>query len=121
MLQRRKPLRSGIKRAPERTWRKHEQWVRGWACVAFVKDPDGCKGKIQCCHTRIGTGGGTSIKPPSWYCFPACETHHEEQHRIGERSFEVKYGVDLRAAAMKLARMSPDKAMVAEMRAAAVV
>jgi len=118
--QRRKPPKSGIQRAPERSWRRHEQWVRGFACVAFKADAENCRGKIQCCHTRLGTGGGTALKPPSWYSFPACERHHDEQHTIGERSFEKKYGLDLRAIALKLARMSPDKAMKDEMIASGV-
>jgi hypothetical protein len=36
-----------------------------------------------------------------------CRAHHAEQHRIGERAFAVRYGVDLKALAEAFAHRSP--------------
>lgn len=121
MLQRRQRQRSGIQRAPERHWRKHEQWVRGWACVAFKVDPDGCSGKIQCCHHRTAANSGTGIKPHAWETWPGCAAHHTEQHRIGQKAFEIKYGVDCAKEAARLARISPDLEMRQAMKEAGFV
>lgn len=118
MLQRRKPLRSGIKRAPERRWRKHSQWVRGWCCVAFKSDPQGCDGKVEAAHVRTGTDGGMSEKPSDWWQVPMCARHHREQHQIGEPAFERKYGVDMKREALRLAKLSPDIGMRQAMKEA---
>lgn len=116
MLQRRKPKRSGIERAPERAWRRHETWIRGFTCVAFKADASTCEGrKVECCHYRTAANSGTGIKPGSWSTFPACSEHHAEQHRIGQPAFERKYGVNLITECRRLARISPD----AEMKKAA--
>lgn len=111
MLARRKPVRSGIARAPQRSFPKHEQFVRGFVCSAFKADPDGCSGKIECCHVRSGTGGGVAIKPASWWTVPMCAQHHALQHAVGESAFEKRFGIDLRALALQLARLSSDVAM----------
>jgi hypothetical protein len=35
-------------------------------------------------------------------CVPLCAHHHQQQHRIGIRSFEYRYQVRLKAAARKV-------------------
>ena len=119
LLQRRKPKRSGIKRAPERVWRRHETWVRGFACIAFKVDGDACSGKVRTCHYRTAANSGTSVKPFAWFTFPACDHHHSDvQHQEGQKAFERRYGVNLERECLKLARMSPDLEMRAAMREA---
>lgn len=120
MLQRRKPPRSGIVRAPQREWRRHEQFLRGFVCIAFKADSSGCDGKVQCCHWRTAANSGTALKPAAWDAWPGCETHHAEQHRIGQQAFEAKYSVDCLKEARRLARISPDKEMRAAMREAGI-
>lgn len=121
MIQRRKAPRTGIQRAPARTWRRHEQWVRGFACVAIRADGDNCHGKIQLCHFREAANSGTGLKPAAWFTFPGCEGHHEEQHRIGQPAFERKHKLSLRAECLRLARFSPDLDMRAAAREAGAI
>lgn len=119
MLQRRPRVRSGIERAPQREWRRHEQFVRGFVCVAFkAAIEEDCAGKIQCCHWRTAASAGTGLKPPAWDTWPGCERHHAEQHRIGQKAFEAKYGVDCLKEARRLAKISPDLEMRAAMKEA---
>lgn len=117
MLARRKPPKSGIQRAPKREWPRHEKWVRGFNCCLVMRAVE-CSGKIECCHVRTGTGGGTSLKPPSWFTVPMCQMHHTEQHAVGEAQFERKHGINLYVIALHLARMSPDRKMREAMREA---
>jgi hypothetical protein len=42
--------------------------------------------------------------------------HHGEQHRVGTRAFNNKYGIDLWALAAEFARRSPDREMRASRR-----
>lgn len=109
MLQRRKAPRSGIKRAPERVWRRHEQFVRGFVCYAFKADGENCRGKIQCCHWRSAANSGTGLRPFAWFTFPGCEHHHlDVQHVEGQKAVEKRFNIDLRAECLRLARISPD-------------
>lgn len=110
---RRKPVRSGIQRGPKRNWPKHQKHVRKRCCAV-----PGCAcRKIQFAHARVGVEyAGTSIKPPDWFGLPLCEEHHAEQHQIGERSFAAKYGLDMVAIALDLARHSTDMEMRDEMK-----
>lgn len=84
----------------------HLAFVRGFVCAASVKDPEGCGGKIEAAHTRTGTDGGTSLKPSDCWALPLCSKHHAEQHRIGERSFETKYGFKMKDVAERLWKAS---------------
>lgn len=78
------------------------QWVRGHNCVCAETDPTGCEGKIQAAHVRRGTDGGIGMKPSDCYSLPLCSSHHGEQHRIGEQSFEKKYRFSMRQVADRL-------------------
>jgi hypothetical protein len=46
-------------------------------------------------------------KPSDRFCVGLCDTHHKDQHRMGHRAFDEKYGVNLRALAEQLASISP--------------
>lgn len=59
---------------------------------------------------RLGSDAAMSRKPSDWFTVSMCgglEGHHAESHRIGERSFAAKYGLDLHALADEFARASP--------------
>lgn len=90
------PRRAQKRKRREIQWRsqKYLAWIRRtWECVC--SDFNGCEGRVEAAHLRIGTDGGTSIKPSDCFVFPCCSGHHQEQHRIGERSFAAKYALDL--------------------------
>lgn len=111
MLKRRKPSRSGIARNPDRIRSPaHRAWVRGHICCASSSTTTGdrirCDGPIECAHVRIGTDGGTGIKPSDIWTVPLCKAHHAEQHAIGEPAFERKYQINLKRIAEDLARKS---------------
>jgi hypothetical protein len=45
-----------------------------------------------------------------------CRAHHAEQHRIGTRAFDDKYGIDLWALAAEFTRRRPDWEMRTSLR-----
>lgn len=85
----------------------HLKWVRGHQCVCADCPEAICGGKIEAMHVRIGTDGGTAMKPGDNWTIPGCSWHHAHQHRIGERSFEAVYKIDMKAIAAKLWEISP--------------
>ena len=85
----------------------HLKWLRGFDCAIANGAGHTCEGKIEAAHVRIGTDGGTSLKPSDCYAIPLCSAAHAEQHRIGERSFEWKYGLQMKVMALKLWLQSP--------------
>ena len=97
------------KLASERECPAHRAWVRRHHCCV-----PGCLSiPIECAHVRTGTDGGIGLKPSDRWTISLCSAHHAEQHRLGERRFEVRYKLDLRALAMTFAFGSPhwDKPM----------
>lgn len=83
----------------------HRAWVRRHRCCV-----PGCANlPIECAHVRRGTDGGQSLKPSDRWTVSLCREHHAEQHQIGERAFETRYGVDLRALAEQFAGASPHR------------
>lgn len=87
----------------------HLAWVRKLLCVCSEIDPTGCSGKGRACHVRRGTDGGTGSKPGDNWVFAACDGHHDEQHRLGEISFEGKYKLRLKQIAETTWRRSPHR------------
>ena len=102
------------KQPPERAKRTcagHRAWVRRHDCCVR-----GCKRTpIECAHVRSGTDGGTGMKPSDGWTISLCEFHHREQHRIGERAFELKHSLDLWLMANEFARRSPFRAKLLTM------
>jgi hypothetical protein len=84
----------------------HLAFVRGFVCAVSLTHSHECGGKVEAAHTRVGTDGGTSLKPSDCWALPLCSVHHAEQHRIGERSFETKYSINMKSLAEKLWRAS---------------
>jgi hypothetical protein len=109
-------VRSGIERAEQRDWPTHRKWVRGFACVVCAQDGGVGIGRIECAHVRMGTDGGTSIKPHDAFTLPLCGIHHLQQHATGEATFARLYAKafpkGMKARALEFARQSP----VAEVR-----
>ena len=78
----------------------------------FVRDHDccvpGCKRRpIEVAHVRIGGNAGIGQKPSDRWTISLCADCHREQHTIGEKSFEQKHGIDMKALAEEFARKSP--------------
>lgn len=46
-------------------------------------------------------------KPDDWHTLSLCRDHHDEQHRIGEQSFEKAHGLNVRSLADEFAHRSP--------------
>lgn len=66
---------------------KYLAWLRKQPCAIC-----GRHGPSQACHVRRGTDGGMGIKPSDNFAFPMCIYCHNEQHWIGEETFEAANG-----------------------------
>ena len=98
-------LQKERKPTPERECPGHRAWVRRHHCCV-----PGCLNlPIECAHVRTGTDGGVGLKPSDRWTVSLCSTHHAEQHRIGEKQFELRYRLDLRALAAAFAMRSPHR------------
>lgn len=81
----------------------HRAWVRRHHCSV-----PGCQlTPIEAAHVRVGTDGGTALKPSDRWVISLCHHHHAEQHQIGEMAFAKKYALDLLAIAAEFAKRSP--------------
>lgn len=60
---------------------------------------------VEAAHVRSRGAGGTD----RGNTVPMCMTHHAEQHRVGIRSFQKKYGIDLKAEAERLAELYEER------------
>ena len=88
---------------PSRSCPAHRAWVRRHGCSV-----PGCNSLlIECAHVRRGGDGGMGLKPSDAWCISLCSRHHAEQHKMGEKRFEQRYGIDLGALAKEFARRSP--------------
>lgn len=109
-LARRKPART--KEIGQRVYMQHRAWVRKFQCCV-----PGCQTneRIEFAHVRNSElipareKGGTSLKPHDRWGIPLCQTHHAEQHQIGEERFQKKYRFDMGTTAANLARNSPHR------------
>lgn len=110
-LKRKAQVKDRAKEVARHHFPSHLAWVRGFLCAAHAAGE--CEGKTEAAHLRSGLPaefrGGTGQKPDDRFAWPACTKHHAEQHRIGEASFQAKYGLNLLALCEKLAATSPHK------------
>ena len=91
--------------ATERECPSHRAWVRRHHCCVA-----GCLAiTIECAHVRTGTDGGVGLKPSDRWTVSLCSMHQAEQHRIGERRFEARHGLNLRELATSFALRSPHR------------
>ncbi len=49
------------------------------------------------------------MKPSDRWVISLCNTHHAEQHRLGEQTFAQKYDLDLLALAKEFGLRSPHR------------
>jgi len=87
---------------------KHRDFVRGHACSVC-----GSTVSIEVAHVRLGTDGGTGLKPSDYYAVSLCKLCHADQHSIGERTFWDEAGVDPLELAEAFAKASPCAADIA--------
>lgn len=64
---------------------------------------------IDCCHLGGAAIRGAGIKASDAYTFAGCHDHHMEQHQIGERAFEKKHKLDLKALCREFYQRSPHR------------
>lgn len=96
-------LPGGPSRSVSRTCAGHRAWVRRHRCSVA-----GCSGlPIECAHIRLGTDGGTGMKPSDRWTISLCRAHHLEQHSLGEPAFQAKYDLNLIDLASEFLRRSP--------------
>jgi hypothetical protein len=99
-----------IPKAPKRAsrWRSqaHCNFVRSHACSVPM-----CDGRpIEVAHVRLGSGAGIGQKPDDWRTVSLCKTHHEMQHRVGERGFWT--GADVEALIAAFIKASPKRSEI---------
>ena len=83
----------------------HLKWVRGFHCAV-----EGCLNlPVEAAHVRRGTDGGMGMKPSDFWAIPLCQTHHRQQHFLGEESFETTYALNMRALAREFSARSPHR------------
>lgn len=73
-------------------------WLRERRCAACVSllGPKWANYGSDPAHT---SNNGMASKGDDSSCVPLCREHHQEQHRIGMKDFEAKYGLDLKREA----------------------
>lgn len=120
-LRRKTPLKAGGKRLrakkPGRKALKtvvrsaaHLAWIREQPChLRHKMSADGdyhiCKGSVVPMHIRLGTDGGTGLKPSDHFTVPGCQLGaHKEEHE-GARTFARRWGVT-KETAIEYARRS---------------
>lgn len=55
------------------------------------------------------------MKPSDRWCISLCRDCHSEQHRLGEWSFAIKHGINLKALAEEFAKTSPHRMKLRDM------
>ena len=107
-LKRRKRERFGIRPVKFRS-EPFKQFVRGFPCILDGKPGHTCEGKIQFAHVRLGTDGGTGLKPSDYYGVPACfNAHILTEHQHGGPALQRQFGIDLKAEAERYWKEWPD-------------
>jgi len=98
MPPREKPVRSKrARRKREETLRVYGpterlDWLHSLPCCV-----SGVRGDIHCVHVKTG---GVSRKADYQWTVPMAAELHRQLHRIGIRSFEARYNIDLELAAI---------------------
>lgn len=82
----------------------HRDWVRSHRCCV-----PGCQlMPIEVAHINRASTRGMGQKSSDAQTISLCRDHHAESHR-GERTFELKYGLDLMALAREFYERSPHR------------
>ena len=82
----------------------HRAWVRGHACSACHSET-----AIESAHVRTGTDGSMGSKPSDRWTISLCKDCHQRQHAMGETTFEIAYGIDMKKLAEAFYRASPHR------------
>jgi hypothetical protein len=67
---------------------------------------------IEVAHVRVGSSAGVGQKPDDWNAISLCRDCHAEQHRLGERTFEKRYGMNMAEMAEQFAKASPKRSEI---------
>lgn len=99
----RKPLkaRQEPKAFQHRRVPEYREWIRSYACLIRYADCSLGVFGSECAHVKSRGAGGNDVGN----CVPLCHYHHQQQHAIGIRSFQRRYGIDLYAIAADLGRI----------------
>lgn len=82
----------------------HRDWVRSHRCCV-----PGCQlMPIEVAHVNTAATRGIGMKSSDAFTCSLCREHHAESHR-GERTFERRHGIDLKALAREFYERSPFK------------
>ncbi len=88
----------------------HCQYVRGFEC-AVPRCNTGAP--IDATHfdgpIPNEDRAGMSERDHDKWTWPCCRIHHTEYHGLGWRKFDAKHGIDSKAKAEEMARLSPHK------------
>lgn len=116
-LRKRPKEKLGVRQVETKESPRHRKFVRSFVCLVQQQigahpDTGACDStQIECAHVRRGLPQGEQAgigeKPHDCFTVPLCRTHHAQQHRIGEESFEKLYRVKMIDTALKLAKVSP--------------
>ena len=74
----------------------YRAWIRTQPCIICGRDAEPC-------HVRSRGAGGTDLGN----IVPMCRIHHTEQHKIGIKTFQAKWRVDMVALALQYAQNAP--------------
>lgn len=89
---------------------KHLAFIRTLPCLCCGDNITVEAAHVRYADARVGkpiTGMGT--KPDDAFCLPLCNSHHRQQHEVGnERVFWAKYGIDPILISLALFRVSGD-------------
>lgn len=81
-------------------------YIRGLPCLLADREPCECGKYIyvgsrrmvtEACHVRTKRLAGDKAN-----IVPLCTSHHQEQHRVGIKTFQVRHSLDLKAEASRL-------------------
>lgn len=114
MLPQRRHKNAGRIKIAFRECAGHRKWVRGFAC-SMCGHAGTEANPIIAAHVRLGTGGGTSMRPSDRWIVSLCDKCHQTQHTIGEESFWAQKGINPKILAEEFARKSPHWIKLREM------
>jgi hypothetical protein len=73
-------------------------WVRNLRCVV-CQTPSGSSGQVEAAHTNVLGPKAMGQKTSDFSAIPLCFWHHQgnrdSYHRLGERGFAARHGIDL--------------------------
>jgi len=102
---------SALKRTPIRPRndkRRDREWTRAYGSeerVQWVQSlPSVASGETPSVNAHVRTGG-TGRKADARWIVPLTWDEHEKLHRVGVKSFEATYGIDLESEARRIDKM----------------